>query len=72
MDIDEDTLWRAVASICGALTVLADVAENDPKKPKVKDPMMLGLAYADTWLENIDPFSARDDDGVKFTLDRSL
>lgn len=70
MEYDEEALWRAVASICGALTLLSDVA--DPKKPNPKNPMIEGLAYADCWLEFIDPFAAKDDDGVKFTLDRSL
>ncbi len=48
----DDELWsRSVASICGALTVLSEA--GDPKKPPPENPLELGLAYSDVWLENI-------------------
>ena len=48
----DDELWsRSVASICGALTVLSEA--NDPKKKAPENPLELGLAYSDVWLENI-------------------
>jgi hypothetical protein len=51
--MDDELLARAIASICGALTVLAE--SQDPKRAKPKDAMAQGLAYSDCWLDRIMP-----------------
>lgn len=71
MDIDEDALWRAVASICGSLTALGEMLKQPNAKTKGEvDLMGSGLGYADVWLNFIDPFGIEDDEGVKLTLEK--
>jgi hypothetical protein len=63
----DDEMWaRSIASLAGALTVLADVA--DPKKKNPADPLTQGLAYADAWLDNILPGRLRGD-GKTYSFD---
>jgi hypothetical protein len=49
--VDDETFARSVASLCGALTAIAE-NDNRPSNKKL-DPMQAGLAYADCWLDNI-------------------
>jgi hypothetical protein len=56
--VDDDLFARSVATLCGVIWA-STLNEKDITK---------AIAYADVFLENIDPFAARED--IKLTLER--
>ena len=66
--MDEELFARSIASICGALTVLAEA--QDPKKAPPKDAMALGLAYSDCWLDRIMPGTVKVDRQGKVSFEK--